>query len=319
MVRRVTYFTELKEFYSVSNISAYQSNDCPKENIIYTFKTKDTKYPTEFWKISLDLLNNSTILGFYIEEHGYVCTADSPLDEKGYAILQFENKCPHGNNKKNYLVLALLYHKIKFSFNNISIQNIFNELSEEEQDNYPHDLDMLGLEEIPELNTDGSTPEITSFFDLCVDDYDHSIIPVLQDFQDWNECFIKVDRLRKTVENKWKKIRSNFKRRETNYRARGYEILSGRDALKAIENSKTHSLVAIDTVEWTALEFNSITWDYNGERIDFYTLRKLIHGKVYNELRSSTDIFFMEDMCDTKWAVRDYHTGIRGIELKNVR
>ena len=72
-----------------------------------------------------------------------------------------------------------------------------------------------------------------------------------------------------------KKIKSNIKRRETNYRAYGYEIILGSDAFEMLKNPETNALLAVDTDYWTSIEFIETNNQNNDEFVDIYLYRFL--------------------------------------------
>jgi hypothetical protein len=101
-----------------------------------------------------------------------------------------------------------------------------------------------------------------------------------------------------------KKIKSNIKRRETNYRARGLKIISGNDALSTIKNSENYSLLAVDTDYWTSIEFVETNNLDDKENVDIYLYRFLSNGNICKKLRFSNDKTFTDFVCQTKWAVK---------------
>ena len=100
-----------------------------------------------------------------------------------------------------------------------------------------------------------------------------------------------------------KKIKSNIKRRETNYKAQGYKIILGSDAFEMVKNPETNALLAVDTDYWTSIEFIE-TNQTNDEFIDIYLYRFLSNGEICKKLCMSNDKSFTEFVCQTKWAVR---------------
>lgn len=295
MLRRVP------KYNTVCNISGYTNIDCPKENVIFVFETNDIDSPVEFWKISLDLLVKTSTLEFFLEQ-SYVCNSDIPLNEEGFAILQFEKNCPNDLRMRNYLVLALLFNKVKFSFDDTSIQYIFDNLTEDKKEHYPLFYDLPTLSEIPELDISDAPSELFDFFELTTDG-DYNIYPDLQNFKNWDECFKTVDSYLEICQKKWKKIKSDIKRRETIYRSRGYEIISGNDALVCLKKPNTHTLLGIDTPYWCSIEY--IDTDLrNGKPVDLFFHRFILDGKICKETYFSYDENFNEFLSDTKWAIR---------------
>ena len=185
MIRRVQILN------TVCNISEYTNIDCSKENVIFVFKTNQTKYPVEFWKIRLDLLVKTSTLGLFLE-HAYVCNSDIPLNEEGFTILQFEKNCPNDLRMRNFLILSLLFNKIQFSFDDISMQYIFGNLSEDKKVDYPLFYDLPTLDEISELDISGVPSELIDFFEFTMD-YENNIFSDLQNFKNWEESFKTVD------------------------------------------------------------------------------------------------------------------------------
>ena len=107
-----------------------------------------------------------------------------------------------------------------------------------------------------------------------------------------------------------KKIKSNIKRRETNYKAQGYKIILGSDAFEMVKNPETNALLAVDTDYWTSIEFIE-TNQTNDEFIDIYLYRFLSNGEICKKLCMSNDKSFTEFVCQTKWAVRKSGKQIR--------
>jgi hypothetical protein len=100
-----------------------------------------------------------------------------------------------------------------------------------------------------------------------------------------------------------KKIKSNIKRRETNYRAYGYKIILGSDAFEMVKNPQTNALLAVDTDYWTSIEFIE-TNQINDEFVDVYLYRFLSDGNILKKICLSNDKSFTDFVCRTKWAVR---------------
>ncbi len=285
--------------------------DCPVENIIYTIRTNpyecgSTDY-IEYWKINLNLLNDSGILGFFLEEQLFKSSKIAHLNDDGFVFLCFGYDCSSDHRLKNYLFLSLLKFKIKFRFDNDSLQLIYDNLTDDEKYLFEEDVEeLLDDYEISKLNTAGIDNEFCDYLDACIDE-DENIFPAFDDCNNWNELYQLVDSVCAKISTKWKKIRANCKRRETNYRNQGFEILSGKEALEAIAKSRTHSLLGCDTVNWCALEYN----DYD----DLYTFREIVDNHMYYVLKSLKDYFDMEFILSKKWALRKYHTGISGLHM----
>lgn len=295
MIRRVPILN------TFCNISEYTNIDCPKENVIFVFSTSDNQWPVEFWKINIELLIKTSTIGMLLE-HAYVCNSDIPINEKGFVILQFEKNCPNDLQMRNFLILALLFNKIKFSFDDISLQFIFNNLSEDKQADYPYYYDLSTFDEISELDISGVSTELTYFFELTMDDQ-NNIMPELQSTMSWGESFNIVDGYIEICQKKTKKIQSDIKRRETIYRSRGYEIIPGNDALVCLKRPNTHTLLAIDTSHWCSIEY--IDTDLrNGKSIDLFFFRFISNGKICKETHFSDNEDFNEFVSDTRWAIR---------------
>ena len=101
-----------------------------------------------------------------------------------------------------------------------------------------------------------------------------------------------------------KKIKSNIKRRETNYRARGYKIILGSDAFEMFKDPETNALLAVNTDYWTSIEFVETNTLDNQEFVDIYLYRFLSNGEICKKLCKSNDKTFTDFVCQTKWAVR---------------
>ena len=100
-----------------------------------------------------------------------------------------------------------------------------------------------------------------------------------------------------------KKIKSNIKRRETNYKAQGYKIILGSDAFEMVKNPETNALLAVDTDYWTSIEFIE-TNQSNDEFVDVFLYRFLSNGEICKKLCLSNDKSFTDLVYRTKWAVR---------------
>ncbi len=285
--------------------------DCPEENIIYTFRSNPYKWGStdcmqEYWKINLNLLNDSGILGFFLEEHLFKNSKIPKLNDDNFVFLRFDYYCRNDHTLKNYLFLSLLKFKLKFKFDNVSLQSIYDSMTADEKELFEEDAEEFSDDEISKLNTAGMDDEFYDYLDECIDE-DENIYFAFDDCNNWNEIYQLVDRISSKISTKWKKIRANCKRRETNYRNQGLEILSGKEAFEAISKSRTHSLLGCDTVNWCALEYN----DYD----NLYTFREIVDNHMYYTLKSFRDYFDMEFILSKKWALRKYHTGIIGLEL----
>ena len=101
-----------------------------------------------------------------------------------------------------------------------------------------------------------------------------------------------------------KKIKSNIKRRETNYKAQGYEIILGSDAFKMLKDPETNALLAVNTDYWTSIEFVETNTLDNQEFFDIYLYRFLSNGEICKKLCMSNDKKFTDFVFETKWAVR---------------
>ena len=101
-----------------------------------------------------------------------------------------------------------------------------------------------------------------------------------------------------------KKIKSNIKRRETNYRALGYKIILGSDAFEILKDPETNALLAVNTDYWTSVEFVETNTSDNQEFVDIYLYRFLSNGEICKKLCMSNDKTFTDFVCHTKWAVR---------------
>jgi hypothetical protein len=105
-------------------------------------------------------------------------------------------------------------------------------------------------------------------------------------------------------EDKQKKIKLDIRRRKTNYKNSGYEIISGHGALDILMKSETHTLLGVDTDYWSSIEYIESNNLFNDENIDFYLYRHLSDGKFHKELRVSKNKAFTDYVAEKNWAVR---------------
>ena len=111
------------------------------------------------------------------------------------------------------------------------------------------------------------------------------------------------------IKKEEKEISSKYKRRETKYRNLGCRILQGNDAFNEIQNSFSWSMIAINTDEIYSIEYSGSTYFNSDLDIqDFYTIRSIVNNQIRREVLWS---FMLPDISKYKWAIKNYHTGIR--------
>ena len=301
MIRRVPILN------TVCNISEYTNIDCPKENVIFVFKTNHIESPVEFWKISLDLLNKSKFASEFHEDL-YFCNDTTPLNEIGYVILQFENIVIDTYRFRNYLILALLFYNNNFKFDEITLQNAFNELSEEEQDSYAvNSHDWFGIDDIPLTGLYFEEPEddLVDFILENTDEYGN-ITPVYEYISDFDDVLYEIELENQKKKTEQKKLIAKYKRRETKYKKTGCKILPGLEAFHAIRRNCNFSMLAIDTDDFYSIEYNQTQYlsDYDE---DYYTITKIVDGKMRKEV--VMDTFFFCDVIKFNWAIVKCHSG----------
>jgi hypothetical protein len=306
---RIHPLADPEPFFVNCNVSLYNYGDCPPDNIIYVFRSKSDFDPYEYWKINLDLLNKLSLLSFFNEEEFFFCSNTTPLNEKGYAILSFENNyCSH-HFSRNRIILSMLYYKIKFSFDEVYLQNIFDELTEDQQIDYTQQFDYVHDKELEKMGYNISPPP-DDLYDFILDNIDthDNIDPKFRSLNNWNDVFNEIDIYLFKIQSKWKKEKAKYKRRETKYRNLGCEILYGADALEAIKRSYSYSMVAIDTDEIYSIEYSGSGYYCSDlDDTEFYTVRRFVDNQIKKE---SMWWFLLPNISNYKWAIKKYHTGI---------
>ena len=297
MVRRGLFeYSKYLEERSEFNFSNYKSHDCSNKNIIFVFKDNDG---IEYWKINKDLILQKDVMLYDIDDIA-ICNESHPLNEKGYVIFAFgcDLDCA-----KYYIVLSLIYSKNKFSFDEIFLQNIFDNLSTEQQNSYYDSLDFCSEFELRNRNIEIKfhtySYELEDFLANCYDHFYNKIIKFSK-ITNWDECFAEVDLMRKIIDKKYKKIASDIKRRQTLYKSRGYEFITGDIAYDALKNPKTHSLLALDTHCWTCVKYINSDEGYN---IDNF-LHCFLEDGIIIKLQQTSDEDFRDFISQTNWAVR---------------
>jgi hypothetical protein len=296
MVRRGLFeYSKYLEERSEFNFSNYKSHDCKNKNIIFVFKDDGIEY----WKINKDLILQKDLMLYDIDDIA-ICNESHPLNEKGYVIFAFysDSDCA-----KYYIVLSLIYSKNKFSFDEIFLQNTFDNLSTEQKNSYYDSLDFCSEFELENRNIEikfrTCSHELRDFLADCYDHFYGKIIKFSK-ITNWDECFAEVDLMRKIIDKKYKKIASDIKRRQTLYKSRGYEFITGDIAYDTLKNPKTHSLLALDTHYWTCVKYiNSV----EGCNIDNF-LHCFLEDGIIIKLPQYSDEEFRDFISQTNWAVR---------------
>jgi hypothetical protein len=297
MVRRgLIEFSKYLEDRSEFNFSNYKLDDCSNKNIIFVFKDNDG---IEYWKINKDLIFQKDVMLYDIDDIA-ICNESHPLNEKGYVIFAFNSD---SDCAKYYIVLSLIYSKNKFSFDEIFLQNTFDNLSTAQQNSYYDSLDFCSEFELENRNIEikfrTCSHELGDFLANCYDHFYDKIIKFSK-ITNWDECFAEVDLMRKIIDKKYKKIASDIKRRQTLYKSRGYEFITGDIAYDTLKNPKTHSLLALDTHYWTCVKYiNSV----EGCNIDNF-LHCFLEDGIIIKLPQYSDEEFRDFISQTNWAVR---------------
>lgn len=288
----------------------YQWDCCPNENIIYVFRD-NCECQNEYWKITLDLINKSKY-AYHLHEYLYFCNDITPLNEIGYVILQFDNSQDFDYLLRNYLILALKFYNIEFQFDEIILQNIFNDLSEDKKNSFcPNKShDWYGINEISQTGLYFQDPSDSAvdLIDFILDntDYDGNIIPVYEGALDFDDVLYELELLNEKKKNEQKKLIAKYKRRETKYKKTGCKILLGLEAFNTISRNHNFSLIAIDTDDFYSIEYN-MTQYLSEHNEDYYTVTKILNGKMHKEVMMDT-LFFC-DILKFKWAIVEYHSG----------
>lgn len=290
------------------NLDGYNIDYCPEKNIIFTFTYDEYSY----WKIDLELLIQSKMIG-RLNEYCFYCNGSTKLNESGYVyIILSEWERVH----QYELILALIYSKNKFAFDQKSLQSIFDTLTEDDKSNLDLLLDRKTIYDCYDLDYLKFDNDVSDFIYMNLD-FDEHFVPILKTFEkveDWDQCFKEVDSCRKALGKKWKAIELNILNKKEYYKSQGCKIMLADRAIDAIKKNKEYSLIAIEENKIYSLEFNhteTVTLK-TGEVIeigDYYTIRKKYKNKLFRSVLKNSDIW---DLPFCQWAVKKYHSGYEG-------
>ena len=140
---------------------------------------------------------------------------------------------------------------------------------------------------------------------FCNEDADYSY----EGNSEIDEVLYEIEYEKQKIKKEEKEISSKYKRRETKFKNLGCRILQGNDAFKAIQNSFSCSMIAINTDEIYSIEYSGSAYFNSDLDIqDFYTIRSIVNNQIRREVLWS---FMLPDISKYKWAIKNYHTGIR--------
>jgi len=301
MIRRVS--NQFLLSYNKPDLSAYNIDNCPDKNIIYTFNHDGVSY----WKIDLELLIKTKMIR-HLYEWCHFCNGSTQLNKNGYVYL-ITDECDYIDQYR--LILALIYSKNKFAFDEISHQSIFDKLTEDQKCNFESELDWISFEDCYDLDYIKFDDDVHDF--ICMNlDYNAPYYLISEPFEkvdDWDECFRKVDYFKKILDKKWKFIELSILKKIQYYKKQGCKIMIGNEAFDAIKKNKEYSLIAIEENEIYSVEYNRTqsctlkTGQYIEE--DYYTIRKKHNNTLLRSVEASSRLRL--PFC--QWAVKKYHSG----------
>lgn len=268
-----------------------------KDNTIYFFGDQDIQY----LKISIDLFKKTNVAPFFEDNFRINC----PMNKDGYLIIWYEEW-----RLWNILFEALKFYKLDFEFDESTLQKIYDNLDEKEQD----EIAIFSDEELEDIgiSSEYAFPvDLSNHFDDIFDpswgtygvNYIHDVHTELEE-----DDIINYEKSLREEKIKKQNIESKYKRRKTKYKKLGCEILNGHDALKSISQSFTHSMIALNTDEIYSIEYSgSAHYCSDLDDADYYTVRKIIDGKIKKEVLWW---FMLPNVFEYEWAIKEYHTGI---------
>lgn len=286
------------------DLSGFNVDGCPENNIIYTFNYDGLWY----WKIDLKLLNQTKTID-RLHEFCYFCNGSTDLNKSGYVyIILEEDYLDH----QYELILALIYSKNKFAFDQESHQIIFDTLSEDEKENFLYELDQQTIYESYDLGYLKFNDDVFDFIYMNLD-FDTPFYPISETFEkveDWNECFKEVDNFRKVLDKKWKFIQLTIVNKKDYYKKQGCQIMLGQQAFDAIKKNKEYSLIAIEENEIYSIEYNH-TASFTlraGQYVekDYYTIRTKHKNKLF---RKVVENYWFDNAPFCQWVLKKYHSG----------
>lgn len=285
------------ENITVNQYSCYKSAN---DNTIYVCLDDDI----EIWKLSIDLLKKSMVAPIFLD---YYYQVNSPLNELGYILVWFEDGC---YENKAILYEALKFYKIDFEFDKSTLQEIFDSLDEDKQENVTY-FENVNFNDLG-FSTDCDYPDdLVNHFKNIFAYREWGVYPskYIEREEDVDMDLHLFDFAATLKENeiKQKKIEEKYKIREKEYKKLGCKILSGKNALKAIHESFEYSMFAINTDEYYSVEFSGwYRFCSDLEDAPHYTVRKKIKGRIQEE--DYWEVILPEDIFKYKWAIKKYHS-----------
>lgn len=266
----------------------------------------------QIWKLSMRLLEKS-FQGPMIHS-----TDQYSIDEHGFIFILFESGVEY---QRDFIIEALKFYNVEFNFDYSTLQNEYDLLEEDEYiyplrnyDGTDISLEDYGIFHDSEEPRDLTIHLINLWNNTDPDNYIHDVVDEIDEIDETNQKgvdeFISIIKKEKKEEQlEQKKLESKYKRRRTKYENLGCKILNGYDALKAIKESFTHSMVAINTDEIYSIEYSGSAYYCSDldDDADYYTLRKIVNGKIEKEVLW---FFLLPNIFDYEWAIKEYHTGI---------
>lgn len=305
MIKRIRPYSFTK--LNICDFSILNSNECPEENIIYIFKDYDNSY--EYWKVNLNFFNKLDLLAAY-SYCTYFCDNKTHFNDNDFVILRFKNNSD--DDSRSLFVLTLIYHKYQFKFDYDILQNLFDNLSKNEQNNITQDLKQFNYDILKrlKLNFEKYSDELSEFYientNLFTEINSKLLTMSFEKRCDEVDAFCI--RYREKLKEIQKKLDIKYKKRETKYRNQGCQILNGRQALDVIRENHEYSMIALDTDDWYSIEFN-----YNGyycsdlPEVDHFTVRTIIGDKIKREV--CWEALLNSRIYNCKWAIKKYHSG----------
>lgn len=276
----------------------------------------------ELWKVSIDLLNESNFACF-INEEGYVCNSDDPLGLIDHVLLTW-------NNAENCIrfIECLNFYKIKYKFDDYTLQEIYDELYLENNENLYKHYDSFAYDMTQEDFNAKNINFNKSAYDL------HDYLTQIENFVISNPEIIKIldsakinffESTLKSSEiiNSYLEIKKQyFKKRKTHRSkliSKGYNLLSFEKALEEINNCNNKFIKPINKLRaCKSIRYHStIKTESHYEK--YYIFNKFCPMK-YEDVnivlsKSEIDLIIedkfdynfthhdMNDICDYEWIV----------------
>lgn len=262
----------------------------------------------QIWKLSMSLLGKSFQGPLLFRNDQY------SIDEHGYIFILFELCYGY---QRDFIIEALKFYNVEFNFDYATLQSQYDLLEEDECimpdrnfDRTDISLEDYGIFHDSEEPRDLSIHLWNVWNNTDPDNYIHDVVDEIDETEQRlvDEFISIVKNGKKEEQPEQKKLESKYKRRRTKYENLGCKILNGYDALKAIKESFTHSMVAINTDEIYSIEYSGSAYYCSDlDDADYYTLRKIVNGKIEKEVLW---FFLLPNIFDYEWAIKEYHTGI---------